>query len=78
MSGEVCFPGVWVPFSSTADLARSQKRQQGCRGPNYALQRLLAETRIWIRTLAEVGDFFVEVGEGGFEGFAVLGVGGGG
>ena len=28
--------------------------------------------------LAEVCDFFVEVGEGGFEGFAVVGVGGGG
>ena len=29
------------------------------------------------RLLAEVGDFLVEVGEGGFEGFAVLGVSGG-
>jgi hypothetical protein len=29
-------------------------------------------------SLAEVGDFFVEVGEGGFEGFAVIGVSGGG
>ena len=28
-------------------------------------------------SLAEVGDFFVEVGEGGFEGFAVVGMGGG-
>jgi hypothetical protein len=28
--------------------------------------------------LAEVGDFFVEVGEGGFQGFAMLGMGGGG
>lgn len=27
--------------------------------------------------LTEVGDFFVEVGEGGFEGFAVLRMGGG-
>ena len=27
--------------------------------------------------LAEVGDFLVEVGESGFEGFAVLGVSGG-
>jgi len=27
--------------------------------------------------LAEIGDFLVEVGEGGFEGFAMLGVGGG-
>jgi hypothetical protein len=30
------------------------------------------------RRLGQVGDFFVEVGEGGFEGFAVIGVGGGG
>jgi hypothetical protein len=28
--------------------------------------------------LGEVGDFFVEVGEGGFKGFAVVGVGGSG
>src|SRR6266404_8946961 len=29
------------------------------------------------RASAQVGDFFVQVGEGGFEGFAVIGVGGG-
>ena len=28
--------------------------------------------------LGEVGDFFVEVGQGGFQGFAVIGMRGGG
>ena len=79
MSGEVCFLGCGClsPAFSTADLARTRKRQQDCRSPKYARLRLLAETRICVRTLAEVGDFFVEVGEGGFQGLAVLGVGGG-
>ena len=31
----------------------------------------------FIKDLGEVGDFFVQVGQGGFEGFAVIGVGGG-
>jgi hypothetical protein len=30
-----------------------------------------------LRRLGEVGDFFVEMSEGGFERFAVIGVGGG-
>ena len=29
------------------------------------------------KLLGEIGDFFVEMGEGGFQGFAVIGVGGG-
>jgi len=39
---------------------------------------LFGEGRGGRASLAEVGDFFVEVGQGGFEGFAVVGVGGGG
>ena len=30
------------------------------------------------KRLSQIGDFFVEVGEGGFEGFTVVGMSGGG
>lgn len=47
----------------------------GTANPEMASQVL--KTAALSGKLAEGGDFCVEVGEGGFEGFAVLGMGGG-
>ena len=43
-----------------------------------AAHEIPEEPAIYSEKLAEVGDFFVEVGESGFEGFAVVGMSGGG
>ena len=58
--------GVWRGISFNKD-----KKKLNTEGTEVGARRSL-------RRLGERGDFFVEVGQGGFQGFAVIGVGSGG
>jgi hypothetical protein len=53
-------------------------RGQGIGGREKKKVKSTIGSRVAINCLAEVGDFFVEVGESGFERFAVVRVRGGG
>jgi hypothetical protein len=54
----------------------------GWRGISFNRRRKISpqrtQRRLRLTRLRKVGDFLVEVGQGGFEGFAVIGVGSGG